>query len=83
MFTACSVYPNLRHVRFCSLAFQKYSMFPRRELPYSIHTPANQTSRIEHGTHAFKPLQKVPKITVMWNMELYEAWCERLSNAQA
>jgi hypothetical protein len=24
----------------------------RRELPCSIHTPANQTSRIEHGTHA-------------------------------
>jgi hypothetical protein len=23
MFTACSVYPNLRHVRFSSLVFQK------------------------------------------------------------
>jgi hypothetical protein len=27
----------------------------RRELPCSIYTPANQTSRIEHGIRASKP----------------------------
>jgi hypothetical protein len=61
MFTTCSVYPNLRHVRSCSLAFQKEHPRKRRELPCSIHTPANPTSRIEYGTHASKPPPKSPQ----------------------
>jgi hypothetical protein len=31
------------------------------ELPYSIHTPANQISRTQHGTQASIPLQNVPQ----------------------
>jgi hypothetical protein len=33
----------------------------RRKLLCTIHTPANQTSGIEYGIHASKPLQKVPQ----------------------
>jgi hypothetical protein len=35
--------------------FSKHHPCLRRELPCSIHTPTNQTSRIEHGTHASRP----------------------------
>jgi hypothetical protein len=55
VYISWSVYPNLRHVRFCLLAFRKHHQCLRRAIPCSIHTPANQTSRIDHGTHASKP----------------------------
>jgi hypothetical protein len=61
MFTTCIVYPNLRHVRICSLASQKHHPCMRRELPCFIPTPANQTSRIEDGTHASKAPPKSPQ----------------------
>jgi hypothetical protein len=32
---------------------------------HALFTPANQTSRIEHGTRASKPPPKAPKNTVM------------------
>jgi hypothetical protein len=54
LFAACCAYPNLRHVGFCSLAFQEHHPCLRRELSCYIHTPANPTSRTELGTHANK-----------------------------
>jgi hypothetical protein len=84
MFIVCSVYPNLRHVRFRSLAFQKHHPCLRRILPCSIHTPANQTSRIKHGTHASKPPPKSPqKYSYVEHGVICAAWYERLINAQA
>jgi hypothetical protein len=47
----------------CIFAFQKITRASGvnfRAL-FSIHTPANQTSRIEHGTHASKPPPKSPQ----------------------
>jgi hypothetical protein len=61
MFTARSVYPNLRHVRFYTLAFQKHHPCIWRELPCYIHTSPHQTSRIEHGTHTSKPPPASPQ----------------------
>jgi hypothetical protein len=61
-FIASILYPYLRHVVLNSLVFQIYHACLRRELPCSICTPANQTSRIEHGTHASNPPPTSPKI---------------------
>jgi hypothetical protein len=48
-------------VSFYSLVFQMHNPCMRRELPCSIHTPANQTSRTEHGIHASKPRLASPQ----------------------
>jgi hypothetical protein len=53
------VYLDMYHVRIYSRVFQMYHPCMRRELPCSIRTPANQTSRIEHCIHACKSLQQV------------------------
>jgi hypothetical protein len=41
--------------------FPKNHSCQRRELPCSIHTTANQTSRTEHGTHDSKAPPKSPQ----------------------
>ena len=69
MFTTCISYQRSRHRHFCSLASQEHHPCLRRDLPCSIHTPANTASCIDHGTHLAKPPPKVPKTTVMWNTE--------------
>jgi hypothetical protein len=44
--TPLTIHPTLHHVRFNSLLFQIHHPCLRRELPCSIYTPANLTSRI-------------------------------------
>jgi hypothetical protein len=61
MFTACSVYPNLRHVRFCSLAFQKITRASGVNFRALFTHPQTKTSRVEHGTHASESPPKSPQ----------------------
>jgi hypothetical protein len=83
MFTACSVYPNLRHVRFCSLAFQKITLANGVNFRALFTHPQTKPRAWNTASTPPNPLQKPPKNTVMWNTEKYAAWYERFSSAQA
>ena len=83
MFTACSVYPNLRHVRFCSPAFQKITRASGVNFRALFTHPQTKPRALNTAPTPPNPLQNPPKNTVLWNTEKYAAWYERLSNAQA
>jgi hypothetical protein len=57
---------------FTCLLSKKHHPCMRRELPCSMHTPANQTSRIEHDTHASKPL---PTSSQKWAYVVHGVIC--------
>jgi hypothetical protein len=80
---ACiDLYPILHYVCFYLLVIQIHHPCMRRELPCSIHTPASQTSGLEHGIKGPKPAPTSPKTRIKWLTEHYAAWYERLSTAR-
>jgi hypothetical protein len=83
MFTACSVYLNLRHVRFCSLAFQKITRASGVNFRALFTHPQIKPRALNTTPTPPNPRPKSPKNTVMWDTKKYAACYERLSNAQA
>jgi hypothetical protein len=65
------------NVSFYSLAYQIHHPYLWRELPCSLHTPANQTSGIEHGIHTSEVnvSNKLKLIISRGNMQLGISAC--------